>query len=829
MTEFLNDTFSGETALVSLQDHIGEVGATWAKYTGSTFDILIPGPNTYTYITSAGGGNIYRASGAPANANYSVTAGMFFSHAVYTGKAFGPIARCATDFLTFYWVRYNVDRWQLCKQGSSFVILDELIEAWPAALGVVYPVTLSVIGNRQTVQLGTRENALEAFDTEITGAGFAGLRYTATSSVDVNRARIDYITATDATDEPPTAVIDPSTTVPNLNETVTLDSSGSTDSDGTIVSRAWEFITKPIGSSATISGADQVEASFTPDRSGLYVVKLTITDSGSNVSTTFERLWCEVTYLIATSNAPIVSDGDDFLVGGTAGRFNVIFHNNKYYAWYFEEHDPIWEIHCIEFDPATGTIAGPYVLGSSKSNDAHNAANVVVDSQGYFHAFYGAHHAALYYKKSTNPNSIATWGTEEQPSGANPATYPTAFITADDEPLAIFRGSGGGDYQDALKMTKKSGGSFTTTTIVDDNDVDHRLYPTGVQKNGVIYVMWTIRDSDLNSSASYRDAQYMESHDYGVTWLESDGVTSYSLPINSDTTAEKIVTGSNNYVRGSLVIDSAGTLYAGLFYDGPLDQGMVDAKFDLLKKTGTTWSRHVVRSVADIGTLNPKFIDGQDIVLLAHMKDTYYEANRFISSDGGETWAGPEKMTYSSTASQWASIGNCGYAGLVPFAIWSSGSDVVVYAEEFIAPEPVILTGVDTEALAVSSPGTAAANKSIIMTGSEAVCLSVSSPGTVTVGSSSSQVKTGSSTIAENESYPGTIIIGIITRGPPSESLNEASAGTINIGKALMGIASVAIAVACGGTASTGTVLVKPILKPSTNRITTVYSTLKIS
>ncbi|MCK6469128.1 MAG: PKD domain-containing protein [Candidatus Brocadia sinica] len=63
-----------------------------------------------------------------------------------------------------------------------------------------------------------------------------------------------------------------------VNETVTLDGSGSTDVDGDLLTYTWAFTSKPDGSTATLSDAHAVNPTFTVDEVGTYVVSLIVND-----------------------------------------------------------------------------------------------------------------------------------------------------------------------------------------------------------------------------------------------------------------------------------------------------------------------------------------------------------------------------------------------------------------------------------------------------------------------------------------------------------------------------------------------------------------------
>ena len=67
-----------------------------------------------------------------------------------------------------------------------------------------------------------------------------------------------------------------------VNSSVTLNGNASSDPDGGSLTYAWELTTRPDGSSASVTGASQATATFTPDLEGTYVATLTVTDADNN-------------------------------------------------------------------------------------------------------------------------------------------------------------------------------------------------------------------------------------------------------------------------------------------------------------------------------------------------------------------------------------------------------------------------------------------------------------------------------------------------------------------------------------------------------------------
>ena len=69
----------------------------------------------------------------------------------------------------------------------------------------------------------------------------------------------------------PVADAGPPQTITAAGSRVQLDGSASSDADGDPLSCAWSLTTRPVGSSATLSAADDVKPTFTPDAPGTYV------------------------------------------------------------------------------------------------------------------------------------------------------------------------------------------------------------------------------------------------------------------------------------------------------------------------------------------------------------------------------------------------------------------------------------------------------------------------------------------------------------------------------------------------------------------------------
>lgn len=86
------------------------------------------------------------------------------------------------------------------------------------------------------------------------------------------------LTVTPDTGTPPVADAGEDFTV-RINEAVTLDGSRSSDPEGNALNYQWSLTGKPVGSQASITQADQVQAAFVPDRAGNYFFRLKVTST----------------------------------------------------------------------------------------------------------------------------------------------------------------------------------------------------------------------------------------------------------------------------------------------------------------------------------------------------------------------------------------------------------------------------------------------------------------------------------------------------------------------------------------------------------------------
>lgn len=71
-----------------------------------------------------------------------------------------------------------------------------------------------------------------------------------------------------------------------IGTAVILDASGSSDPDADVLTYAWSFTQRPSGSTATLATPSTIDSGFTPDRVGVYIIELRVSD-GKTSSTAY--------------------------------------------------------------------------------------------------------------------------------------------------------------------------------------------------------------------------------------------------------------------------------------------------------------------------------------------------------------------------------------------------------------------------------------------------------------------------------------------------------------------------------------------------------------
>jgi hypothetical protein len=89
-----------------------------------------------------------------------------------------------------------------------------------------------------------------------------------------------------------------------VGDTITLDGSGSSDADGDLLNFGWSIVSRPGGSTASLSGADTVSPSFVADLPGTYIAQLIVHDGTVDSD-------ADTVAISSTENSPPVAEAGD--------------------------------------------------------------------------------------------------------------------------------------------------------------------------------------------------------------------------------------------------------------------------------------------------------------------------------------------------------------------------------------------------------------------------------------------------------------------------------------------------------------------------------------
>jgi len=343
---------------------------------------------------------------------------------------------------------------------SSIITVD--VKAPPAASFTYLPHT-PTIGETITFDAsasfdldGTIETYAWDFDDGTTGTGVTTTHaYTTADTYDVTLTVTDNDTLTDtaASDvtvsppalQPPVASFIYSPTAPQVDETVTIDASASSDSDGTIVSYEWDFGDETDGTSeiATHIYADN----------GTYVVTLKVTDNDGLSDTTSK----DITVLNRPPNATFTESAETVYTG------EVISFNAS------DSYDPDGTIASYFWDFGDETNATGMIVEHSYADDGNYTVTLTVTDDD------GATHNATATKTVLNRSPVASFTESAEIVYLNETIYFNATGSYDPDGNITNYFWDFGDETNATGVTTEHSypleGNYTVTlTVIDDDD-----------------------------------------------------------------------------------------------------------------------------------------------------------------------------------------------------------------------------------------------------------------------------------------------------------------------------------------------------------------------
>lgn len=198
MAQFASDAFTN-TAGTALPTH----DAAWALHTSYTGSAVITDVNSARTNTSAGTGALYYHSGAPASADYTVTADLLFKDANGGNGLAGVVGRVDTAAHTYYVARYDgrtSDRWELRKVVAG---VDTLLGSSAESITdeTSHNIKLEMIGTAiKLYKDGSGVATVSVTDSAITAAGKSGLFvYNSASANNTSGIQVDTFSGDDVT------------------------------------------------------------------------------------------------------------------------------------------------------------------------------------------------------------------------------------------------------------------------------------------------------------------------------------------------------------------------------------------------------------------------------------------------------------------------------------------------------------------------------------------------------------------------------------------------------------------------------------------------------
>lgn len=193
----VTDSFTGTDGTL-LQNHTGEVGATWTKHPVYPMDAKLSGGRVY-----APAWMMYTASGVPATNEYDVSADLFVKSNI---GATGVIARADTATDSEYVARYTAQfsRWELSVCQSTCTLLGSY--AQNLTVGATYHLKL-VVRNASKELWVDGVQRVTSTDNVITRVGRAGVRQGPSDATATTGYHLDNFSVDNPVVTPPAGTI----------------------------------------------------------------------------------------------------------------------------------------------------------------------------------------------------------------------------------------------------------------------------------------------------------------------------------------------------------------------------------------------------------------------------------------------------------------------------------------------------------------------------------------------------------------------------------------------------------------------------------------------
>lgn len=299
----------------------------------------------------------------------------------------------------------------------------------------------------------------------------------------------------------------------------------------------------------------------------------------------------------------------------------------------------------VAYDHAVGTWSTPIRVSGNNpvAGDGHGAPSMLLDSQGRFHVFFGAHNNALQYSRSSFSYNVAVWTAETSPVAI--ATYPTAV----EYQGAIWLFYRGGSLDWFYKKSTDWGntwGAETTWITLPGNDGPY-VYTKSALSNR-LYFTWT-KHIDASNSRKHVYACYMDL-DTGDNFSMSGGTNLGASIDATEGDASCRLRNSGAQIVWNTIMRPRATNDVYLFYnEGNLTAGTWYTNFT--RWDGSSWTS--TQSLFTTDTANQY---GDLIVTSATDAEALLVRSGFLQLTGGDDYSGDiERWTWNG--STWTSAG----------------------------------------------------------------------------------------------------------------------------------------------------------------------------
>ncbi|HPN55011.1 MAG TPA: BNR-4 repeat-containing protein [Candidatus Moranbacteria bacterium] len=334
----------------------------------------------------------------------------------------------------------------------------------------------------------------------------------------------------------------------------------------------------------------------------------------------------------------------------------------------------------LQYDNRTGASTFS-ILHEYLNADDHAAPSILIRPDGRIMVFYSAHLGSeMYYRISTNPENISSWGTEtkvnvENTPGAGGHTYPSPIqLSGESNKLYLFWR--GGNIQPNFSTSTDGGTTWSAVkTLV--NVPDQRPYIKYASDNvdEIHFAFGDGHPDNLTSNNLYY-AYYKNGNFYKANGTSIGNMS--SLPL-SPSSADLVYDDSDNKTRSwvwDIALNGSGRpviVYAT--FPSPTNHRYWYAVWN-----GSSWINSEITAAGSFLYVGQEEYSGgitldhenPNVVYLSRQINGQYEIEKWITNNSGVTWSS-ESITANSERKNIRPVVPRGHNSSGPQVIWEYG------------------------------------------------------------------------------------------------------------------------------------------------------------